>query len=1541
MLRKVCLAILALFVGTSVALGQYPGTGVYAFGSYDNKGFDSINLGNLNVHFAIPIVNKPGRGMNFSYALNYDGIVWAPSTSAGTGYWQPDGNWGFYGQLGEAIRGYISYSQSTKKCFANPPSWFWATSETNYEYHDQFGAVHLLNYSYDDCTSTVSGDGSTSDGSGIRFDGAYIHLRNGTTITPSYNSPGSSGTMNDTNGNIITNNGNGTFTDTTGTTELTISGGGNASSPLTFTYPVFVAGTAGSATATVYYRSYTVQTNFGCPGISEYSASSISLVDHITLADSPSDTYTFTYEQTPGVSGAVTGRLASITLPAGGTISYSYSGGCSGGINMDGTPATLVRATSDGQKTYTRNLSGAPASTTYVADEKGNETDFNFISDTNGNTFETSRSVYQGPYTGQNPLEAKNTAYNSLTPSTQITPPITQTSITDQYNGQKPVLIVTNYQSGLPTSATIEDPSNGNAALLASSTSYNAYGEVTSSQTTDPQNGNAVVTSVTYGYDETAPTATSGLPQHNSGYGSAGNQTSAHISTGSGTLNSSTAYYDTGTPVSTTAPGGFTTNYSYDSTQTFATQATLPTPSSGVSITTSASYDMNSGVQKSTSDPNNQQTTVLYDNLLRATQVNMADGGQTTYTYTPTQLSTVTKMSATQSSDQETFLDGYGRTKRVAIANGAGWYLADYCYDAAGLLQYQSTPYYSSSQNPGSTACSSSTATQYSYDALGRKTQVNQPDGSSISLTYTARAVQSSDSNGVSRITQYDLLGRISAVCEISGNTLPGSGSPQPCVMDIGGNGYKTSYSYNLSTRTTTITQGVQTRIFQTDAAGRTTYVLEPESGATTYSYTYNSTGLVMTRNRPKANQLSAGVQTTTTSQFDSLGRLVSVNYSDGTPSRNYLYDANGGFAAPQSNLKGRLSLAWASTSPNFTGTVFSYDAVGRIIGLSECFPWTCGTPGNDRNLLYTYDLAGNLTSSTDGNNVMTSYSFSPAGEVQGITSSLSDANHPGTLVSNVQNGPFGPLGYTLGNGISQVNTYDGLGRPSASSVCPSAPGSIGCSGRIYGFTTTWQGTQLKSSTDSVTGNFNYTYDEFNRLTGTANASGPFYTYTYDRWGNRTSQTPSQGGFTFTQPFDTAHNQVNGTGFTYDAAGNLTSDGANSYVYDAEGNVIQQGSSTYIYDALNRQVGQGFSNPSFVGTGQVFDKDGNFTSLWLVSTSNSLSVIGGKAYWNGKALEYYNSNSAFFEHRDWVGTRRATTNSAATVTNLRTSLPFGDGAANVSGGQDNTFDGYTGLWNGGSSATNHAQFREYWNVAGRWLQPDPYSGSYDFRDPQSLNRYSYALNSPLSNVDPTGLFTACDWGDGTWDDTPEDGGATEAECDAGGGAWTTVSDSTSVTVNATPDPPSIFVQVPVVSVDPGTTSIPHDGGGSGPSAPSKPWNANRPNCWAVGAKHVLNAVVNTFDPAPSLSGLATDLTQNGAASGSLYMGVRAQVYAATAQNTKGGFGLISPLKSSIYRGKTALAADLSKVAGEAILAGLDVNLLGEIYDELKSPEPCR
>ncbi len=79
----------------------------------------------------------------------------------------------------------------------------------------------------------------------------------------------------------------------------------------------------------------------------------------------------------------------------------------------------------------------------------------------------------------------------------------------------------------------------------------------------------------------------------------------------------------------------------------------------------------------------------------------------------------------------------------------------------------------------------------------------------------------------------------------------------------------------------------------------------------------------------------------------------------------------------------------------------------------------------------------------------------------------------------------------------------------------------------------------------------------------------------------------------------------------------------------------------------------------------VFDQSGRLASVWYPNTSTQ---ILGKSYWGATAIYSYSvsKNMGYFAHRDWVGTRRATTNATGAATNLGASLAFGDGASNVS-----------------------------------------------------------------------------------------------------------------------------------------------------------------------------------------------------------------------------------------------------------------------------------
>src|SRR2546430_7676647 len=56
------------------------------------------------------------------------------------------------------------------------------------------------------------------------------------------------------------------------------------------------------------------------------------------------------------------------------------------------------------------------------------------------------------------------------------------------------------------------------------------------------------------------------------------------------------------------------------------------------------------------------------------------------------------------------------------------------------------------------------------------------------------------------------------------------------------------------------------------------------------------------------------------------------------------------------------------------------------------------------------------------------------------------------------------------------------------------------------------------------------------------------------------------------------------------------------------------------------------------------------------------------------------------------------------------------------------------------NGSDEAMFRRYNRQHSRFDQPDPYDGSYNLTDPQSLNRYAYSANDPANLTDPTGLY---------------------------------------------------------------------------------------------------------------------------------------------------------------------------------------------------------
>jgi RHS repeat-associated protein len=112
------------------------------------------------------------------------------------------------------------------------------------------------------------------------------------------------------------------------------------------------------------------------------------------------------------------------------------------------------------------------------------------------------------------------------------------------------------------------------------------------------------------------------------------------------------------------------------------------------------------------------------------------------------------------------------------------------------------------------------------------------------------------------------------------------------------------------------------------------------------------------------------------------------------------------------------------------------------------------------------------------------------------------------------------------------------------------------------------------------------------------------------------------------------------------------------------------------------------------------------------------------------------------------------------VTQQAAYAAFGDGLFAPGGGsccslQAGMFDD---AWQDSANNTYHTLNREYSPTQGRWLTPDPAGmAAVDPTNPQSWNRYAYALNNPVSFTDPLGLFVLGGGGGGSGDGS-DDGG---------------------------------------------------------------------------------------------------------------------------------------------------------------------------------------
>ena len=342
------------------------------------------------------------------------------------------------------------------------------------------------------------------------------------------------------------------------------------------------------------------------------------------------------------------------------------------------------------------------------------------------------------------------------------------------------------------------------------------------------------------------------------------------------------------------------------------------------------------------------------------------------------------------------------------------------------------------------------------------------------------------------------------------------------------------------------------------------------------------------------------------------------------------------------SNGVGRLTEQWTGTTSNPTATLISYDTMGRVAFNIWRTPSYCPSATASRyTTSYTYDLAGDVLTATNRQGVTISYQYYLSMQAYAVTSSLADATHPATLVSGIKYAPNGAISQmTYGNGLTESIVYNSSFQPCRDNVnssgtaftSSSACGSTSMpTGNILDLQYTWN---LRSADNgnvagvvvagAQTYSRAYTYDQLNRLSSMSGAGGLCrgLNWSYDAWGNRTSQT-QVSGTCFQQPTTTitAKNQFSGYG--YDAAGNMTSQPGTTYVYDGEDRLTSTsgGAASYIYDAIGRRAEKTVSGAY---RDYVYDTQGN-----VVSEVISAGWDVGNVYLNGRMIAEYKNSTTY------------------------------------------------------------------------------------------------------------------------------------------------------------------------------------------------------------------------------------------------------------------------------------------------------------------------
>lgn len=465
------------------------------------------------------------------------------------------------------------------------------------------------------------------------------------------------------------------------------------------------------------------------------------------------------------------------------------------------------------------------------------------------------------------------------------------------------------------------------------------------------------------------------------------------------------------------------------------------------------------------------------------------------------------------------------------------------------------------------------------------------------------------------------------------------------------------------------------------------------------------------------------------TRTWDTLGRLATINTTSG----------NTGLGTFTFNYSTNLNRVDSISAPQSLVTNYTYfpnNATGTKAQSLESITHTRSGVQYSKNV-YDYDSAGRITAwdkeqtTTAAENSINSFGYNPSDEVTAYRKALASA--PTTVVDQ-QDWAYDNAGNWLSTGTHaamSTRTYDvnAQGVPKLNRLMSiGGAGSTVVAGTLNEFaevTVNSQPATLRS--DPVNGGY-----QFSKQISVAEGSNTLTVQATDK------DTP---------PNTTTQNYTLNVGglsrsFSYDANGNLLSDGDRTFTWDAKNRLltVTVGGTRYRwqYDYRDRRVKE-FKK---VGTAaETTEKIFFWHENDLIMERNGANTATLRTYHHGGFQEgnpTVATNAKYLTTTDHLGNVReviAANTGAGTIGDVKARYDYTtfQGPVKLSGTVDASLLTIGRYYHHAATGLELALYRAYDPVLGRWISEDP------IEEKGGINLYEFIKNDPLTLLDSLGL----------------------------------------------------------------------------------------------------------------------------------------------------------------------------------------------------------